>query len=348
MIACASLKALDIVKRFGIREDRLFEFWSWVGGRYSSSASAGLLPLALARGPEAAAEFLNGARMIDAHFFEAKLERNLPAVMALLGIWNVNFLGLGARAVVPYAHNLARFPAHVQQLEMESNGKSVTVHGIPLDYTTGEIVFGEPGSNAQHSFFQLLHMGQCVPCDFIGFMQPQNKEQQEDHDELFANLLAQPDALALGRAFEDVVYDVLVGDVDDVDLCPHKTLSGDRPSLTLLFPKLNPSTVGALLALYEHRTAIQGFVWNINSFDQFGVELGKVLATDIRTMIANAPNKPPPSNPSTARILKRYSAATNKDDFPGWPNLLSRQYKESNKTTSKYDDPLPSNVDDSW
>lgn len=304
--ACAGRSALPAVEAFGVQEDRLFEFWSWVGGRYSSCASAGLLPLALSRGSDVAREFLRGARSVDAHFFTAPLAENVPAIMALLGVWNVNFLGLGARAVVPYAHGLSRFPAHVQQLEMESNGKSVTTDGRPLDYTTGEIVFGEPGTNAQHSFFQLLHMGQCVPCDFIGFLAPHDPRTYDDHDELVANLLAQPDALALGRSFEDVVNDVLIGDVDDVDLCAHKTLSGDRPSLTLLFPKLDPAAVGAILAMYEHRTAIQGFLWNINSWDQFGVERGKSLASDIRKIIHDTKDKPPPSNPSTARLLERY------------------------------------------
>mmetsp|Transcript_31843 Transcript_31843/g.101965 ORF Transcript_31843/g.101965 Transcript_31843/m.101965 type:complete len:877 (+) Transcript_31843:218-2848(+) len=304
--ACAGRSALPAVREFGVAEERLFEFWDWVGGRYSSCASAGLLPLALSRGSEAARRFLQGARKIDAHFFEAPLEGNVPAIMALLGVWNVNFLGLGARAVVPYAHGLSRFPAHVQQLEMESNGKSVTTDGTPLDYTTGEIVFGEPGTSCQHSFFQLLHMGQCVPCDFLGFLAPQDPANYDDHDELVANLLAQPDALALGRSFEDVVNDVLIGETDDVDLCAHKTLSGDRPSLTLLFPKLDPEAVGAILALYEARTAVQGFVWNINSWDQFGVERGKSLASDIRKIINDAKDKQPPSNPSTARLLERY------------------------------------------
>lgn len=266
--ACASRGAADKVAAWGIDADkRLFEFWSWVGGRYSSSASAGLLPLALTSGSTKAKAFLDGARRVDRHFFNQPLERNVPAVMALLGIWNVNFLGLGARAVVPYAHGLARFAAHVQQLEMESNGKSVNVDGRPLDYTTGEIVFGEPGTNAQHSFFQLLHMGQCVPCDFIGFLAPADGQADVDgHRELMANFFAQPDALALGRPFEDVVNDVLVGASDDVHLCPHRTLSGDRPSLTILLPKLDAGSVGALLALYEHRTAVQGWTWHINSW----------------------------------------------------------------------------------
>lgn len=332
--ACASRGVADKVAEWGIDSDsRLFEFWSWVGGRYSSSASAGLLPLALARGSHTARQFLKGARAVDKHFFEAPLEENVPAVMALLGVWNVNFLGLGARAVVPYAHGLSRFAAHVQQLEMESNGKSVTVDGRPLDYTTGEIVFGEPGSNAQHSFFQLLHMGQCVPCDFIGFLTPEAGQADADgHRELMANFFAQPDALALGRPFEDVVNDVLVGESDDVDLCPHRTLSGDRPSLTILLPKLDAASVGSLLALYEHRTAVQGWTWDINSWDQFGVELGKTLANDIRAHLdqqrlllqqeGTSSSSPAGGrdqlNPSTARLLDMYSQANkqNKDDEP--------------------------------
>ncbi|KAJ1460172.1 glucose-6-phosphate isomerase, cytosolic 1 [Pelagophyceae sp. CCMP2097] len=308
-VACASRSAIDAVEKWGVDADRLFEFWNWVGGRYSSSASAGVLPLALACGSAAARDFLAGAHAVDEHFFETPLEQNIPAVMAMLGVWNVNFLGLGARAVVPYADGLSRFAAHVQQLEMESNGKSVTIDGRPLDYTTGEIVFGEPGTNAQHSFFQLLHMGQCVPCDFIGFMKPHKKENQEGHDELMANFFAQPDALAVGRTFEDVLNDVRVGDSDDLRLCPHRTLSGDRPSLSLLLPELSASTVGALLALYEHRCAVQGFVWDLNSWDQWGVELGKSLADEVRAIIERQPNAPPPNNPSTRRLLERYRAA---------------------------------------
>mmetsp|Transcript_22158 Transcript_22158/g.69321 ORF Transcript_22158/g.69321 Transcript_22158/m.69321 type:complete len:744 (-) Transcript_22158:36-2267(-) len=310
--ACASRSVADKVAAWGVDpESRLFEFWSWVGGRYSSSASAGLLPLALGRGVAAADAFLQGARAVDEHFFESPLEENVPAVMALLGVWNVNFLGLGARALVPYAHRLSRFAAHVQQLEMESNGKSVTVDGRPLDYTTGEIVFGEPGTNAQHSFFQLLHMGQCVPCDFVGCLAPdQAQADLSGHRELMANFFAQPDALALGRPFEDVVNDVLVGASDDVDLCPHRTLSGDRPSLTLLLPNLHPHAVGALLALYEHRTAVQGWTWDINSWDQFGVELGKTLASDIRRHLHHpAANRAflNQVNPSTRRLLTMYN-----------------------------------------
>ena len=169
-VACASRTASDAVSAWGVDVgSRLFEFWNWVGGRYSSSASPGLLPLALARGSRVAKHFLRGAAAADDHFFAAPLEANVPAVMALLGVWNVNFLGLGARAVVPYAEGLDRFAAHVQQLEMESNGKSVTCDGLPLDYTTGEIVFGEPGTNGQHSFYQLMHQGRVVPAEFIGF-----------------------------------------------------------------------------------------------------------------------------------------------------------------------------------
>ena len=302
------------VERQGLRrpfpsQARLFEFWNWVGGRYSSSASAGLLPVALARGSAVARDFLAGAHAMDAHFFTTPLERNVPAVMALLGVWNVNFLGLGARAVVPYAEPLRRFAAHVQQLEMESHGKSVTEDGAPLDFTTGEIVVGEPGTNAQHSFFQLLHQGQAVPTDFIGFLRPDDATTDADgHDELMANFFAQPDALAVGRSFDDVLDDARFGD-GDVANCPHRTLSGDRPSLTLLLDKLDAYHVGALLALYEHRCAVQGFVWGINSFDQWGVELGKKLAADVRAILQRKPTAPRPHNPSTAALLDRYVAA---------------------------------------
>jgi len=314
-VACASRTAADAVKKWGIDEKRrLFEFWNWVGGRYSSSASAGLLPVALARGSTVARRFLDGAHAMDEHFFSAPLEENAPAVMALLGVWNVNFLGLGARAVVPYAHDLDRFAAHVQQLEMESNGKSVTVGGAPLDYTTGEIIFGEPGTNAQHSFFQLLHCGQAVPTDFIGFARPASERDARGHDVLMANFFAQPDALAVGRTFEDVVNDVRFDDADGeyLSLSPHRTLSGDRPSLTLLFDALDPEAVGSLLALYEHRCAVQGFVWGINRFDQWGVELGKDIAKDLLAHITDT-GKRRPTNlrslpPSTANLIARLRA----------------------------------------
>ncbi|KAK7240130.1 glucose-6-phosphate isomerase [Aureococcus anophagefferens] len=215
-VACASRTAHDRVSAWGVDADaRLFEFWNWVGGRYSASSSAGLLPLALARGSSAARGLLEGMHAMDEHFYSKPLEENAPAVMALLGIWNVNFLGLGARAVVPYSEALARFAAHVQQLEMESHGKSVTIDGRPLDFTTGEIVIGEPGTNAQHSFFQLLHQGQAVPTDFIGFARPDDATVDFDgHDELMANFFAQPDALAVGRAFNDVLVDATFGDGD--------------------------------------------------------------------------------------------------------------------------------------
>ena len=313
-VACASRTASDKVERWGVdASTRLFEFWNWVGGRFSASASPGLLPLALARGSESARRFLDGAHAIDDHFFTAPLERNVPAVMALLGVWNVNFLGLGARAVVPYAESLDRFAAHVQQLEMESNGKSVTIDGKPLDFTTGEIVFGEPGTNAQHSFFQLLHCGQAVPTDFIGFALPHtNTSDDRGHDVLMANFFAQPDALAVGRSFKDVLDDALFGD-GDLELSPHRTLSGDRPSLTLLFPKLDAYHVGALLALYEHRCAVQGFVWGINSFDQWGVELGKDLAKDVINHIADQDTSSP-LHPSTEALIARYKAARRAGD----------------------------------
>ena len=310
-VACASRTASAEVEAWGVDSDaRLFEFWNWVGGRYSSTSSAGVLPLALARGSTAARAFLDGARAMDEHFFAEPLETNVPVVMALLGIWNVNFLGLGARAVVPYSEALARFAAHVQQLEMESHGKSVTIDGRPLDFVTGEIVIGEPGTNAQHSFFQLLHQGQAVPTDFIGFLRPDDATSDlAGHDELMSNFFAQPDALAVGRAFEDVLGDAMGADGGDLENCPHRTLSGDRPSLTLLLDKLDAFHVGALLSLYEHRCAVQGFVWDINSFDQWGVQLGKDLAGDVRANIRGEAGAPR-MNPSTAALLERYRVAT--------------------------------------
>jgi Glucose-6-phosphate isomerase len=229
--------------------------------------------------------------------------------MGLLGVWNMSFLGYTSRTTLPYAEALLKLPAHIQQLDMESNGKKATKFGIPVDYPVGEVDFGEPGTNGQHSFFQLLHMGQIVPCEFIGFLHSQHDlcidgELLSSHDELMANFFAQPDALANGKTAEEVRAEGV-----DEDLIIHRTFEGNRPSLSLLAPKLTAYSCGQLLALYEHRTAVQGFIWDINSFDQWGVELGKKLVCDVKDHLLNARKTGKTiraGNPATSRILNYY------------------------------------------
>lgn len=234
--------------------------------------------------------------------------------MGLLGVWNMSFLGYNSRTTLPYAEALLKLPAHIQQLDMESNGKKATIHGVPVDYPVGEVDFGEPGTNGQHSFFQLLHMGQTVPCEFIGFLKSQHDlcidgEPLSSHDELMANFFAQPDALANGKTPEEVLAEGV-----DEDLVLHRTFEGNRPSLSLLAPKLTAYSCGQLLAIYEHRTAVQGFIWDINSFDQWGVELGKKLACDVKDHLLDARkngSKIKAGNPATSRILNFYVENSN-------------------------------------
>lgn len=249
---------------------------------------------------------------MDRHFFSAPLHKNLPVLMGLLGVWNLSFLGYKARTMLPYSEALCKFPAHVQQVDMESNGKGVTSSGKVVEYDVGEIDFGESGTNSQHSFFQLLHMGQPVPCDFIGFIESQNNlvhtegETLSPHDELMANFFAQPDALALGRSEEELLAQE--PDIDEA-LIAHRVFAGNRPSTSLLLPQLTAYTAGQMLALYEHRTAVQGFIWDINSFDQWGVELGKTLAQGIRRQMLGARRENVPvmgQNPSTTHLMTRY------------------------------------------
>jgi len=278
------------------------------------------IPFAFAR--------LQGARSMDDHFRSAPMEKNIPLLMGLLGVWNMSFMGYKARTTLPYAEALLKLPAHIQQLDMESNGKSMTKFGIPVDYPVGEIDFGEPGTNGQHSFYQLLHMGQTVPCDFIGFVQSQHDlclddEKLSSHDELMANFFAQPDALATGKTAEEVLKEGT-----QEDLVPHKVFGGNRPSVSLLFPKLTAYATGQILSIYEHRTATQGFLWDINSFDQWGVELGKKLAIDIRDKFLRARNDQQldplgassderdlveADNPATKRILNYYVKNSDSD-----------------------------------
>lgn len=318
MVACASTSATEKVKEFGIDTDNgLFRFWDYIGGRYSVCSAAGAVPISLLYGFELFEKFLKGANSMDKHFTSAPFDQNIPVLMGLLGVWNMSFMKYKSRTTLPYAEALLKLPAHIQQLDMESNGKYMTKQGLEVDYPVGEIDFGEAGTNGQHSFYQLLHMGQTVPCDFIGFLQSQHDfclddESLSSHDELMANFFAQPDALANGKTADEVRAE---GNVPE-DLVAHKVFKGNRPSLSLLLPKLTAYACGQLLALYEHRTAVQGFMWDINSFDQWGVELGKKLAMDVKDHFVDARQKAAAGedatveacNPATTRLLNYYLA----------------------------------------
>ncbi|HWU76966.1 MAG TPA: glucose-6-phosphate isomerase [Rhodanobacter sp.] len=293
------------VEKFGIDTANMFGFWDWVGGRYSMDSAIGLSTM-LAIGADGFREMLAGFHAMDEHFRHAPLERNLPAIMGLLGVWNSNFLGAATVAVLPYEQYLKRFPAYLQQLTMESNGKHVTLAGAQVDYNTGPIYWGEPGTNGQHSFYQLIHQGtHIVPCDFIGFGQTLNplpaQGGGDQHDLLMANLIAQGEALAFGKTVEEVR-----AQGTDAALAPHRTFDGNRPSTTILAAKLTPHVLGALIALYEHSVFVQGVIWDIDSFDQWGVELGKQLA---KTTIAELTAKDEPSlghDSSTNTLIRRY------------------------------------------
>ncbi|HEY0474305.1 MAG TPA: glucose-6-phosphate isomerase [Kribbella sp.] len=263
------------VAEFGIDTENMFGFWDWVGGRYSYESAIGL-SLMVAIGRERFREMLDGFHTMDEHFRTAPYEENLPALLGLISVWYIDFFGTQTQAVLPYSQYLARFPAYLQQLCMESNGKSVTLDGTPVDVPTGEVIWGEPGTNGQHAFYQLLHQGTLlVPADFLAFAEP-NHDLDDMHDLLLANFLAQPRALAFGRTTEEVAAE---GTAEDV--VPHKVMPGNRPSNAIVAPKLTPSVLGQLVAAYEHRVFTQGVVWAINPFDQWGVELGKVMASQL-------------------------------------------------------------------
>ena len=280
--------ALDKVSAFGIDESRVFGFWDWVGGRYSVWSAIGL-PLMIAIGPDAFSDFLEGAHALDTHFAEAPLEQNLPVLMALIGVWNRDVLGHSARAVLPYDQRLSRLPAYLQQLDMESNGKRVTRDGRPVGRETGPLVWGEPGTNGQHAFYQLLHQGTTViPCEFLIAANGHEDDLKHHHDLLVANCLAQSEALMLGRTLDEARSLLAATGLaaDEIErLAPHKVFPGDRPSLTLAYDRLTPFALGRLIALYEHRVFVEGVIWGINSFDQWGVELGKELATALLPMV---------------------------------------------------------------
>ncbi|XP_042016643.1 glucose-6-phosphate isomerase, cytosolic [Salvia splendens] len=304
---------LTLVEKFGIDPNNAFAFWDWVGGRYSVCSAVGVLPLSLQYGFAVVEKFLQGASSIDQHFHSAPFEKNLPVLLGLLSVWNVSFLGYPARAILPYSQALEKLAPHIQQVSMESNGKGVSIDGVPLPYETGEIDFGEPGTNGQHSFYQLIHQGRVIPCDFIGVVKSQQPvylkgELVSNHDELMSNFFAQPDALAYGKTPEQLLKENVPS-----NLITHKTFSGNRPSLSLLLPSLNAYNIGQLLAIYEHRVAVEGFVWGINSFDQWGVELGKSLATQVRKQLHASRKKGEQIegfNFSTATLLTRYLEAS--------------------------------------
>ena len=271
---------IEACQAFGIREERIFGFWDWVGGRYSVWSAIGL-PIALAVGYDNFAKFLKGADAMDQHFLSAPLEKNLPVIMAMLGVWYRNVWGFSTYAVLPYDQRLSRFPAYLQQQDMESNGKSVTLAGKPVGWSTGPIVWGEPGTNGQHAFYQLIHQGtDVIPADFLIAAQP-HEQLPPHHDKLVANVLAQSEALMLGKSAEEVVTELKAQGLDKAaikELTPHKVFPGNRPSNTLFYPQLTPEMLGSLVALYEHKVFVQGVIWNVNSYDQWGVELGKQLA----------------------------------------------------------------------
>ena len=294
------------VQKFGIDAANMFGFWDWVGGRYSLDSAIGL-SLMIAVGPEHFRDLLAGFHDMDEHFAKAPLERNLPVLMALLGVWYGNFFGAQTLAVLPYDQYLAYFPAYLQQLDMESNGKSVTLGGERVDYQTGPVVWGQPGTNGQHAFYQLIHQGtKLIPCDFIGFCQTLNPLPLPDgghhHDLLMANVFAQTEALAFGKTLAEVRAEGV-----PADLAPHKVFGGNRPTSTLLADRLTPRTLGALIALYEHKVFVQGAVWDINSFDQWGVELGKVLAGQIVGELGT-PEPELAHDSSTNALIRRYRA----------------------------------------
>jgi glucose-6-phosphate isomerase len=288
------------VAKFGIDTANMFGFWDWVGGRYSMDSAIGLSTM-LAIGPDNFQAMLNGFHQMDEHFRTTPFERNLPVLMGLLGIWYNDFFGAQTVAVLPYEQYLKRFPAYLQQLTMESNGKHVTLAGTQVTYATGPIYWGEPGTNGQHSFYQLIHQGtRLIPCDFIAFAQPLNPLGRH-HDMLMANVFAQSEALAFGKTAEQVKAE---GTPDW--LVPHRVFEGNRPSNTILADRLTPEMLGKLVALYEHSVFTQGTIWNINSFDQWGVELGKVLAQRIIPELESTAEPAPGHDRSTNSLIRRY------------------------------------------
>ncbi|MGH2387059.1 MAG: glucose-6-phosphate isomerase, partial [Chloroflexota bacterium] len=290
------------VSKFGIDTANMFEFWDWVGGRYSYDSAIGL-SLMIAVGPEHFRAMLNGFHAMDRHFRTAPFERNLPVLLALIGIWYDNFFGAETVAILPYDQYLNRLSAYLQQLDMESNGKHVDLEGNSVDYQTGPIVWGTPGTNGQHAYYQLIHQGtKLIPCDFIGFSQTLNPLGKQ-HDLLIANFLAQTEALAFGKTAEEAAAEGI-----PAFQVPHRTFTGNHPSNTILAERLTPETLGKLIALYEHKVFVQGTIWHINSFDQWGVELGKALAMRIIPELEAANEPALNHDSSTSALIRRYRA----------------------------------------
>lgn len=299
---CAISSSPEEAEKFGMDRNNIFPMWDWVGGRFSVWSTAGILPLSLHYSYDVIKRLLDGAHDIDEHFFDAPLGGNIPVLLGLLGVWNSTFMGYHTKALLPYSHALRMFPSLVQKFDMQSNGKRVTAAGMPLPFHAGEINFGEAGSNGQHSFYQLLHQGRPVPADFIGFMESQSRMDEpynnqkkggrssdgwdaelevSGHDELMSNFFAQPDALAYGKTLNDLIQEGV-----EEHLRQHKVFPGNRPSSSILMTKLDAFAIGQLLAIYEHRTAVAGFIWGINSFDSFSSELGKVNAKRVRAQLS--------------------------------------------------------------
>ena len=295
-----------LVDEFGIDTENMFGFWDWVGGRYSVDSAIGLSVMA-AIGRERFAEFLAGFHLVDEHFRTAPLEANAPVLLGLIGLWYNNFFGAETRAVLPYSNDLARFAAYLQQLTMESNGKSVRADGTPVTSGTGEIFWGEPGTNGQHAFYQLLHQGtRLIPADFIGFSEPTDDLATADgdgsmHDLLMSNFFAQTQVLAFGKTADEIAAEGTASEV-----VPHKVMPGNRPSTSILATKLTPSVVGQLVALYEHQVFVEGVIWGIDSFDQWGVELGKTQAKALLPVLTDDASPAEQSDSSTDTLVRRY------------------------------------------
>ncbi|MFW0785342.1 glucose-6-phosphate isomerase [Gordonia sp. CPCC 206044] len=308
----------DEVAKFGIDTDNMFGFWDWVGGRYSVDSAIGLSVMA-AIGRERFAEFLSGFHIVDEHFRTAPLEQNAPVILGLIGLWYSNFWDAQSRVVLPYSNDMARFAAYLQQLTMESNGKSVTAHGHHVTTDTGEVFWGEPGTNGQHAFYQLLHQGtRMIPADFIGFAEPTDDlpvlsptqrtvdgadESGSMHDLLMSNYFAQTKVLAFGKTADEIAAEGVAPDV-----VAHKVMPGNRPSTSILAPRLTPSVVGQLIALYEHQVFVEGSIWGINPFDQWGVELGKTQAKELLGIIVDAQSPAPQDDSSTDELVRWYRA----------------------------------------
>jgi len=295
----------EAVTKFGIDTANMFSFWDWVGGRYSMDSAIGLSTM-IAIGPEHFRAMLAGFYAMDLHFRSAPFAQNLPVLLGMLTVWNSNFLGAQTAAVLPYEHYLKRFPAYLQQLTMESNGKHVALDGTRVGYQTGPVYWGEPGTNGQHSFYQLIHQGtQLIPCDFIGFCQGLNPIANH-HDLLMSNLFAQTEALAFGKTEDEVKAEGTPG-----WLAPHRVFEGNRPTNTILVERLTPETLGLLVALYEHSVFTQGTIWNIDSFDQWGVELGKVMAERTIPELESADEPQLTHDSSTNALIRRYRRLKN-------------------------------------